>query len=178
MGLGKTTIALAVIELLDAYPAFILCPPHLAPKWIREAEEVIPGVKARELRRIGKGEKSDVNDVRTFLDDYDSGKLGHKAIAVVASTAAKIGAGWNPVIHTMTIKLNGKPLVVYTCPQHGQMQSDRQGVPVTEIEYYQKHRYFCSAQVNLVAAVYNLGLVLLLVTRFGHKLRLTVKGSE
>jgi hypothetical protein len=44
-----------VIELLDAYPALILCPPHLVPKWIREAEEVIPGVKARELRRIGKG---------------------------------------------------------------------------------------------------------------------------
>jgi hypothetical protein len=49
MGLGKTTIALGVIDLLDAYPALILCPPHLVPKWIREAEEVIPGAKGREL---------------------------------------------------------------------------------------------------------------------------------
>ena len=72
------------------------------PKWIREAEEVIPGVKARELRRIGKGKDGDVNDVRTFLDDYDMGKLGHKAIAVVASTAAKMGAGWKPVVRAKT----------------------------------------------------------------------------
>jgi hypothetical protein len=148
MGCGKTTIGLGVIELLDAYPAVVICPPHLVPKWIREAEEVIPGVKARELRRIGKGEKSDVNDVRAFLDDYDSGKLGHKAIAVVASTAAKMGAGWRPVVRAKTIKINGKPLVVCTCPQCGQVQTDNQGVPVTEIEYFQKHRCFCSAQVS------------------------------
>jgi len=148
MGSGKSSIGLAVIELLDAYPALILCPPHLVPKWIREAEDVIPDVKARELRRIGKGTDGDVNDVRTFLDDYDSGKLGRKAIAVVASTAAKMGAGWKPVVHAKTIKINGKPLVVYTCPQCGQVQTDHQGIPVTEIEYFQKHRCFCSAQVS------------------------------
>jgi hypothetical protein len=38
--------------------------------------------------------------------------------------------------------------VVYTCLQCGQMQTDKQGVPVTEIEYFQKHRCFCSAQVS------------------------------
>ena len=76
------------------------------------------------------------------------GKLGHKAIAVVASTAAKMGAGWKPVVRAKTIKINGKPLVVYTCPQCGQVQTDNQGVPVTEIEYFQKHRCFCSAQVS------------------------------
>jgi len=35
MGLGKTTVAAAVIELLDAYPAIVVCPPHLVPKWLR-----------------------------------------------------------------------------------------------------------------------------------------------
>jgi hypothetical protein len=148
MGSGKSSIGLAVIELLDAYPALILCPPHLVPKWIREAEDVIPGVKARELRRIGKGTDGDVNDVRTFLDDFETGKLGRKAIAVVASTAAKMGSGWKPVVHAKTIKINGKPIVVYTCPQCGQVQTDNQGIPVTEIEYFQKHRSFCSAQVS------------------------------
>jgi len=148
MGSGKSSIGLAVIELLDAYPAVILCPPHLVPKWIREAEDVIPGVKARELRRIGKGTDGDVNDVRTFLDDFETGKLGRKAIAVVASTAAKMGSGWKPVIHAKTIKIKGKPIVVYTCPQCGQLQIDSQGIPVTEIEYFQKHRSFCSAQVS------------------------------
>jgi len=54
MGTGKTTISTGVLELLDAYPAIVLCPPHLVPKWIREIEEVIPGAHARELRRIGR----------------------------------------------------------------------------------------------------------------------------
>jgi hypothetical protein len=141
MGAGKTTIGLGVIELLDAYPAIVICPSRLVPKWIREAEEVIPGVKARELRRIGKGKDGDVKDVRAFLAAYDAGKLGHKAIAVVASTAAKMGAGWKPVVRAKPIKFNGKPLVVYTCPQCGQVQTDNQGVPVTEIEYSETRRW-------------------------------------
>ncbi|MCD6345728.1 MAG: DEAD/DEAH box helicase [Anaerolineae bacterium] len=95
---NKTTIALADIELLDAYPAIVICPPHLVDKWQREAEEVIPGVQARILSRIGKlpGEGRDVNEVRNFIDDYASGKLGHKAIAIVSETMAKSGPGWQP----------------------------------------------------------------------------------
>ncbi|MDH7577428.1 MAG: hypothetical protein QHH75_06260 [Bacillota bacterium] len=34
------------------------------------------------------------------------------------------------------------------------------------------------APVNLVAAVFSLGLVVVLISRLGHKLRLTVKGGE
>jgi integrase/recombinase XerC len=34
MGCGKTTIGMGVIELLDAYPAIVICPPHLVPKWL------------------------------------------------------------------------------------------------------------------------------------------------
>jgi hypothetical protein len=151
MGLGKTTIALAVIELLDSYPAFILCPPHLVPKWIREAQEVIPGVHARELRRIGRNGSSDAqqcNDVKTFLDEFKSGKLGEKAIAIVASTSAKMGAGWQPVVRAKTIKVKRNPLLVYTCPQCGQILTDRQEIPITEIEVFQKHRTFCSAPIK------------------------------
>ena len=96
MGLGKTTIALATIDLLGAYPALIICPPHLVPKWMREAQEVISGVQVRELKRIGKnGGEGEVNDVRQFVQDWDSGLLGNKAIAVVASTSAKLGSGWD-----------------------------------------------------------------------------------
>ena len=54
MGLGKSIIGAAVIEILHAYPAVIICPPHLVPKWIREIEETIPNAHARELRRIGQ----------------------------------------------------------------------------------------------------------------------------
>jgi hypothetical protein len=96
MGLGKTTIGAAVTDLLDAYPAIIICPPHLVPKWIREVQEVVPGAYARELRRIGRNSEDpgDVNDVRIFLDDHASGKISRKAVAVVASTSAKMGPGW------------------------------------------------------------------------------------
>jgi hypothetical protein len=48
---------------------------------------------------------------------------------VVASTAAKMGAGWKPVVRAKTIKVKGKPQVVYTCPQCGQVQTDNQGMP-------------------------------------------------
>jgi hypothetical protein len=148
MGLGKTTIALAVIDLLNAYPALILCPPHLVPKWIREAEEVIPAAKGRELRRIGKSENGEINDVRQFFADFDGGRLGPKAIAVVASTSAKMGAGWQAVVKAKPIKLKGKAQVIYTCPQCGQVQVDAQGIPITEIEVFQKRRSFCNAQVS------------------------------
>ncbi len=96
MGCGKTTVALATIDLLDAYPAVVLCPPHMVDKWRREAREVIPGVQTRELRRIGKtaSMEHEVNDVRAFVEDWKAGQLGRKAIAVVASTAAKLGPGW------------------------------------------------------------------------------------
>ncbi len=96
MGVGKTCIGSAAMDLLDAYPAIVLCPPHLVPKWIREIEETIPGAKAMELARIGRNadDPGDINDVRRFLDLYQEGKLGKKAVAVIAHTSAKYGAGW------------------------------------------------------------------------------------
>lgn len=96
MGLGKTILGAATAELLNAYPAIVLCPPHLVPKWIREIEETIPGAKAMELVRIGRNadDPGDINDVRRFLELYKEGKLGEKAVAVVAHTSAKYGAGW------------------------------------------------------------------------------------
>lgn len=96
MGVGKTAVSTGVLDLLEAYPAIVLCPPHLVPKWIREIEETIPGAKAMELVRIGRNADNpgDINDVRRFLKLYPEGKLGKKAVAVVAHTSAKYGAGW------------------------------------------------------------------------------------
>ena len=96
MGTGKSSVGSAVTDLLNAYPAIVLCPPHLVPKWIREIEETIPGAKAMELVRIGRNadDPGDINDVRRFLKLYKEGKLGKKAVAVLAHTSAKYGAGW------------------------------------------------------------------------------------
>jgi superfamily II DNA or RNA helicase len=96
MGTGKTTISLAALDSMGSYPALVMCPPHMVDKWRREAREVIPNVQTRELRRIGKTASMDheVNDPRRFIEDWNAGRLGEKAIAVVSSTAAKLGSGW------------------------------------------------------------------------------------
>lgn len=109
MGVGKTTVALATIDLMDAYPAVVICPPHLVRKWRREAREVIPGVRTRELKRIGKTASMDhgVNDPERFIEDWRAGRLGNKAIAVMASTSAKLGSGWDGAVtkrHTLPKK--------------------------------------------------------------------------
>ncbi|MCX7590488.1 MAG: DUF6094 domain-containing protein [Kiritimatiellae bacterium] len=120
MGWGKTTVALAVAELLQAYPVLVLCPPHLTEKWKREAKEVLgPDVIVEEIRSIGKQ-----NDLEVFL----SRSKGKKAIAVVASTSAKMGGGWKPAVayrnkykkdsHVWCQKCNALNTVVagkYTC---------------------------------------------------------------
>ncbi len=91
MGWGKTTVALAVAEILKVYPVLVICPPHLTEKWKREAKEVLgPDVFVEEIRYINNKQ----NDLEAFL----SRSKGKKAIAVVASTSAKMGGGWKPAV--------------------------------------------------------------------------------
>ena len=80
MGVGRPRSVRQCYGLLDAYPAIVLCPPHLVPKWIREIEETIPGAKAMELTRIGRNadDPGDVNDVRHFLN-LCRGKAGKES---------------------------------------------------------------------------------------------------
>ncbi len=162
MGCGKTTIASAVIELLVAYPALVICPPHLVPKWIREIEEVIPSAHARDLRRIGRNsdETNDVNDVREFLDQYkeacevarQNGDPTPKWVAVVAHTSAKFGAGWQPavIIRKVSDTLTGKIVDACACPGCGQVvtiEKDGFVVPVTDPKDIAEKRQFCHHQV-------------------------------
>jgi hypothetical protein len=162
MGIGKSTIGAGVIELLDAYPAIILCPPHLVPKWIREIEEVIPGAHARELRRIGRNsdETSDVNDVQAFLDQYKqagdtakrSGGERPKWVAVVAHTSAKFGSGWQPAVIWRKTKdpLTGKVVNACACPGCGQVVMVEQAgciVPATNPHDLEEKRRFCHNRI-------------------------------
>ena len=162
MGLGKSIIGAAVIEILHAYPAVIICPPHLVPKWIREIEETIPNAHARELRRIGRNtnEPSDTNDVRTFLDQYaqacetagQNGSALPKWVAVVAHTSAKFGAGWQPAVIRRKTRhpLTNKVVDACACPTCGQIvQTEKDGyiVPVTDPAELAEKRQFCRGQV-------------------------------
>ncbi|HAD06931.1 MAG TPA: hypothetical protein DCE76_07200 [Anaerolineaceae bacterium] len=162
MGTGKTTMAAGVIELLHAYPALIVCPPHLVPKWIREIEEVIPGAHARELRRIGRNanEMADANDVRDFLEQYqvvarnanEKGLPAPRWVAVVAHTSAKFGAGWQPavVMRKTEHPLTGKRVDACACPACGKIitkEEDGFAVPVTDLKDLADKRRFCNNQI-------------------------------
>ncbi len=158
MGTGKTTISTGVIELLDAYPAIVLCPPHLVPKWIREIEEVVPGAHARELRRIGRnsGESADVNDVRIFLQQYRKAAETAKNVggerpnwvAVIAHTSAKFGTGWQPAVTYRKVKspLTGRLIKACACPTCGKIvlaEKDGLPMPVTNAADLAEKRLFC-----------------------------------
>jgi hypothetical protein len=162
MGTGKTTISTGVLELLDAYPALVLCPPHLVPKWIREIEEVIPGAHARELRRIGRNsdEICDVNDVRDFLDQYQqasetakrTGGEKPKWVAIVAHTSAKFGTGWQPAVIWRKTRdpLTGKIVNACACPGCGKVvmvEKDGFVIPVTDLNELAEKRQFCHNRV-------------------------------
>ncbi|GAP21878.1 DUF6094 domain-containing protein [Leptolinea tardivitalis] len=162
MGSGKTTIGSAVIELLNAYPAIVICPPHLVPKWIREIEEVIPGAHARELRRIGRNSDDayDVNDVRDFLDQYHqtsetakrTGGSKPKWIAIVAHTSAKFGTGWQPAVVWRKTRdpLTGKVVDACACPSCGKVvtaEKDGFVIPVTDLNELAEKRQFCRNHV-------------------------------
>ncbi len=110
MGVGKTTVGLATIDALNAYPALVVGPPHLVEKWLREAAEVIPGVQVRELRKVGRnGDPHDINDAREFVADWQAGRLGNKAIVVISETSAKLGSGWRGATATRYRLLRPKP---------------------------------------------------------------------
>ena len=162
MGSGKTTIGSAVIELLNAYPAIVICPPHLVPKWIREIEEVIPGAHARELRRIGRNsdEAYEVNDVRDFLDQYRqasetakrTGGSKPKWVAVVAHTSAKFGTGWQPAVVWRKTRdpLTGIVVDACACPSCGKVvMTEKDGfvIPVTDLNELAEKRQFCRNHV-------------------------------
>lgn len=156
MGLGKTVLGAATLELLNSYPAIVLCPPHLVPKWIREIEETIPGAKAMELCRIGRNadDAGDVNDVRRFLELCEEGKLGQKPVAVIAHTSAKYGAGWEHAVvrKKFVDEEDGHVFEALTCPKCGTpIEVDLPGgltVVATTLNELGDKRRFCKGQVS------------------------------
>ena len=156
MGWGKTILGSATLDLLNAYPAIVLCPPHLVPKWIREIEETIPGARAMELTRIGRnaGDPGDVNDVRRFLQLYKNGELGSKAVAVIAHTSAKYGAGWEHAVVRKQVMddEDGQMFEALCCPICGSpIQIDLPGGFVkvaSTLDDLGDKRRFCEAEIT------------------------------
>ncbi len=131
-GVGKTTIATAVSELMrqcegDLRPTLVLCPPHLVAKWCREIQQIVPMAFAMPLYRL--------SDVTQFVRQVKQLSPGTPAFAVLSREMAKLGSGWRPAFvnqkrHLRVELHNGKTRVdtetEFACP--------RCAHPVYEIE--------------------------------------------
>jgi hypothetical protein len=151
MGFGKSITACATVETLNTYPALIVCPPHLVPKWVREIEDAIPDGKALEATTTA--------DVDTFIADWGAGRLPHRSILVMSRERIKLGSGWEAAtqVKQMVVgrrKKNGKPIIaaVHCCPECGEPLRYDDGTLVETNEdgkaWLEKKRRFCSAKVN------------------------------
>jgi hypothetical protein len=86
MGFGKSRVSLAAVELMGAYPALVICPPHLVDKWVREARGAVPGAEAHVVESIGE-----LEDLRSRYTPEQ------KLIAVISRSKIKLGPGWQQV---------------------------------------------------------------------------------
>lgn len=150
MGFGKSITACAVVEALNAYPALIVCPPHLVPKWVREIEDAVPDAKALEASTIA--------DVDKFVSDWQSGRLPHRSVLVMSRERIKLGSGWEAATcvkqRVVGRKKKGKPIIaaVHCCPECGQPIRYDDGTLVEANadgqEWLEKKRRFCSAKME------------------------------
>ncbi len=161
-GFGKTATACGVLELLKAYPAVVICPPHLVRKWVTEIERAVPGARARIVNCVERGEEDDGRQttdgslermsstvgrlgfqaasslarysVMDFVRDYKAGKLGAKAVAVVSRERAKLGSGWAPVamVRQQWDREQGEWLRVLADPNTGQVLLNDDGIELTD----------------------------------------------
>ena len=83
MGYGKSTTAGAVVALLNDYPAFLMCPPIMLEKWVRELEATIPGVQAVIVKHV--------RELQAVIAGY---RPGDKLVVIAPQTLVKAGPGW------------------------------------------------------------------------------------
>ncbi|MBN1180499.1 MAG: hypothetical protein JXD18_14920, partial [Anaerolineae bacterium] len=90
MGWGKTTTALGTLEVMGAYPALVVCPPHLVDKWEREAIDVIPGAQPVIVENI--------TELEAVRRDH---RPGDRTIVIMSRSRIKLGPGWKAASQTL-----------------------------------------------------------------------------
>jgi len=152
-GIGKTTIATAVSELMrecdhDPRPTLVLCPPHLVPKWVREIQQIVPMAFAMPLSRL--------SDVALFVRQLKRLAPGTPAYAVLSREMAKLGSGWRAAYvernkHQRVELYNGETAVetetFFACPRCGhpvhEVESEREYGLVQDAGYFEERKRFC-----------------------------------
>ncbi|MEM7125008.1 MAG: DUF6094 domain-containing protein [Chloroflexota bacterium] len=142
MGTGKSVLSLATVELLNAYPAIVICPTHIVSKWCKEVSDAIPGAMGVIVESI--------TDLQELERTYQPGQ---KVVAVLSKERIKLGSGWKPA----TIQKHRRVAVgmdednnlstelrkVHCCPTCGEPVRDRDGF---YIQIMPNKRLFCKAK--------------------------------
>jgi hypothetical protein len=93
MGYGKSRTTLASIELMDAWPALVVCPPIVIKNWRDKEAPAIPGLDAHIARSI-----TDLEEIR------ENHQPGDKTLVVIPRSMFKLGPGWeHEVFHRHTL---------------------------------------------------------------------------
>ena len=131
MGTGKTFIAAAAAHMAGFERILIICPPHLVPKWKREVEMTVPGVRAAIVESI--------TDLERLRLSTGSGPL----FAVMSREKAKLSYRWMPAViqrwavskgRLLRDEETGEPFRVPCCPDCTAQVVDKDGVPLTDAD--------------------------------------------
>ena len=128
MGTGKTFIGAAAAYMAGFQRVLIICPPHLVPKWKREVEMTVPGVRAAIVESI--------TDLERLRLSVGSGPL----FAVMSREKAKLSYRWMPAViqrwavskgRLLREEETGEPFRIPCCPDCTAQIVDKDGVPLT-----------------------------------------------
>ena len=131
MGTGKTFIGAAAAHMAGFERILIICPPHLVPKWKREVEMTVPGVRAAIVESI--------TDLERLRLSTGSGPL----FAVMSREKAKLSYRWMPAViqrwavskgRLLREEETGEPFRVPCCPDCTAQVVDKDGVPLTDAD--------------------------------------------
>ena len=128
MGTGKTFIGAAAAYMAGFERVLVICPPHLVPKWKREIEQTVPGVRAAIVESI--------TDLERLRISVGSGPL----FAVMSREKAKLSYRWMPAViqrwavskgRLLRDEETGEPFRIPCCPDCTAQIVDKDGVPLT-----------------------------------------------
>ena len=129
MGTGKTFIGAAAAYMAGFQRVLVLCPPHLVPKWKREVEMTVPGVRAAIVESI--------TDLEMLRFSIGSGPL----FVVMSREKAKLSYRWKAAVtlrwatskgRLIRVEETGEPFRVPCCPDCTAQVVDKDGVPLTD----------------------------------------------
>ena len=141
MGTGKTFIGAAAAHMAGFERILIICPPHLVPKWKREIEQTVPGVRAAIVESI--------TDLERLRLSIGSGPL----FAVMSREKAKLSYRWMPALiqrwatsrgRLIREEETGEPFRVPCCPDCTTQVVDKDGVPLTDADL-NRRKHTCAA---------------------------------